>query len=139
MYHTYDAVQVEVPVEPSKAELERLEQEAKEQEAKKAADEAAEELEESKKRKVRFDPKLNKIKELQRKVDAVLNNETGKVARKKAFQKPAFEREKNEKTAASANVTMTGFQLTKSQSREIALDVNRRMASVNEYLKNLDK
>lgn len=35
------------------------------------------------KKKARFDPKVNKIKELERKVAAVLNDEKGKVTKKK--------------------------------------------------------
>ena len=33
----------------------------------------------------RFDPKLNKIKEIQRKVNSMLNDEKGQVLKKKAF------------------------------------------------------
>ena len=54
-------------------------------------EEALTEASSKKAKKPRFDPKLNKIKELERKVNAVLNNETGKVAKKKAFQRPLFE------------------------------------------------
>ena len=87
--------------------------------AKQIEEEKEEELKASaskKAKKPRFDPKLNKIKELDRKVNAVLNNETGKVAKKKAFQRPLFEREKrDEESANAANLTMTGFKLTPAQ------------------------
>ena len=40
------------------------------------------------KKKPRFDPKVNKMKELQRKVDSVLNDEKGYVLKKLAYKKP---------------------------------------------------
>ena len=139
VYNTYDYFKVEIPPQPSQKQLREAEQAAI---AKQIEEEKEEELKASmskKAKKPRFDPKLNKIKELDRKVNAVLNNETGKVAKKKAFQRPLFERDKrDEESANAANLTMTGFKLTPAQKQEISEDVNRRTASVTQYLKNLD-
>lgn len=75
-YHTYDSFKVRIPDGPSKEEL------------KQQADEEAEALAprvETKRKNARFDPKVNKIRELERKVAAVLNDEKGKTTKKKPF------------------------------------------------------
>ena len=84
------------------------------------------------KKKRHFDLKLNKIKELERKVQAVLNDEKAKVLRAKPYQKPVSSHDAVKKGKAS---TMTGFPLAASDKLGSG---SRRIASVTQYLKNLD-
>ena len=138
VYHTYDYFKVQVPDGPTAEELKQQDLEAKEAIARQVDQEIAERN--AKKKKPRFDPKLNKIKELDRKVQAALNNEKGKVAQKMGYKKPLFERDRKTALATSEPgsvikpVTMSGFSMTSKQD-EMG---NRRLASVTQYLKNLD-
>ena len=87
-------------------------------------------------KKARFDPKINKLKELNRKVEVILGDEKGKVTRKKPFQKPLFERDLKK---SSGKTTMTGLSQKGREGDGLKLGGgDRGIVSVTQYLKNLD-
>ena len=92
-YHTYDYVKVKIPDGPSKEEIKRQKEEEEEAKLVRQIEEEKESRRISK--KPRFDAKANKIRELERKVQSALNNQTAKVPKKKTYQKPLFKKEAN--------------------------------------------
>ena len=89
IYHTYNTIKVRIDNKPSKAQI-KAQKEAEIAEINRQLDLEKERRESTsrgrrKANKKRWDPKANKIKELDRKVQAVLNDEKGKTLKKKPF------------------------------------------------------
>ena len=83
-YHTYDYVQVRIHDGPSPEEIKKRQEE--EEQAKLEEEKEAQEEERLRAKKARrFDPKVNQMKKIQRQIDAVINNEKGKLPKNKTF------------------------------------------------------